>query len=300
MKKLTVIIAVLAMAFALAACAQAEFSVTNDDDGVHAVAKNGVDGSSAGQITVEKGFGLCINHIVNKGSFHVKASDEQGTVVFDDDVSDNIANLVEASGDFDIEITAKGADGTVDIIAYDIEAQAAADGQLKESLERMGVEDSSSVGSTAAASSWTDAKTADKAAEGADLGSFDLPKNGMEIDGGRVDFAEYRYMDLLAEADGYVGAAELVVRKGVNRPAHEVAYDTADVSDDNTSYAHEWEMEAAGWQVKCFGNEGGRTMKAVWHSDNFSYSLVVSGQGDIRDTYGLGADDIAALVGSIA
>ena len=300
MKKLIAIIAALAMALALAACAPAEFSVTNDDNGVHAVAKNGVDGSSAGQITIEPGFGLCINHIVNKGSFHVKATDELGKVVFDEDVSDNIANFVAASGDFDIVVTAKGADGTVDIIAYDIEAQAAADGELQEALENMGVEDSSSIASTALANPWTDVKTAAEAAEGAGVGTFDLPENGTEIDGGRIDFTAFRYMDLLAEADGYAGAAELVVRKGVNRPDHEVAYDTADVSGDYTAYAHEWDMEAAGWQVKCFGNEKGRTMKAIWQSDNFSYSLMVRGQGDIHDTYGLVADDIAALVGSIA
>ncbi len=39
--------------------------------------------------------------------------------------------------------------------------------------------------------------------------------------------------------------------------------------------------------VRCFGNEEGKTMKAIWLSDNFSYSIFVRGQGDIYDTYGL-------------
>jgi hypothetical protein len=97
-----------------------------------------------------------------------------------------------------------------------------------------------------------------------------------------------------------VGAAELTVRKGVNRPDHEPGYDTADVSGDYNAYAHEWDVQAKDWKVKCFGNEEGKAMKAIWQSDNFSYSIMVRGQGDIHDTYGLGADDIVALVNAIA
>ena len=40
-------------------------------------------------------------------------------------------------------------------------------------------------------------------------------------------------------------------------------------------------------------------MKAIWSSDNFSYCILVRGQGDIRDIYGLGSRDIEALVGAI-
>ena len=67
--------------------------------------------------------------------------------------------------------------------------------------------------------------------------------------GGPIGWEFYRYTDLLAEANGYVGAAELTVRKGVNRPDHEVSYDTADVSGDYTAYAYEWTIEAGGWQI---------------------------------------------------
>ena len=121
----------------------------------------------------------------------------------------------------------------------------------------------------------------------------------MEVVGGPIGWEFYRYMDLLAEANGYVGAAELTVRKGVNRPDHDVGYDTADVSGDYTAYAYEWTIEAGGWQIRCFGNEEGRTMKAIWSSDNFSYCILVRGHGGLRNVYGLGSDDIAALVGAI-
>ena len=149
------------------------------------------------------------------------------------------------------------------------------------------------------ANPWEDVDNAQAAADGAGVGYFTLPEAGIEIDGGPIGWDNYRYMDLLAEANGYVGAAELMVRKGVNRPDHEVGYDTTDVSGDYNTYAHEWTIEAMGWQVRCFGNEEGRTMKAIWSSDNFSYCILVRGQGDSWDTYGLGSDDIAALVGAI-
>ncbi len=150
------------------------------------------------------------------------------------------------------------------------------------------------------ANPWASADSAADAGEGAGVGSFTLPEAGTEMIGGPIGWYSYRYTDLLAEANGYVGAAELRVRKGVNRPDHDVGYDTDDVSGDYNSYACAWTLEAAGWQVRCFGNEDGRAMKAIWSSDNFSYSIQVRGQGDIRDVYGLGAEDIAALAAAIA
>ena len=128
-------------------------------------------------------------------------------------------------------------------------------------------------GSISMPNPWTEADSAQAAAEAAGVGYFKLPEAGTETAGGPIGWDNYRYMDLLAEANGYVGAAELTVRKGVNRPDHEVSYDTADVSGDYTAY--------------------------VWSSDNFSYCILVRGQGGLRNVYGLGSDDIAALVGAI-
>ena len=139
MKKIIAIATVLVLAFALVACAPSTFGVESDDTGIHAVAENGADGSANGNITIGKGSGLCINHIVEKGAFHVKATDSKGAVVFDEDITDNVANFVEVQGDFEVVITAKGATGTIDIIAYDIEAQAAADASLGDALESAGV-----------------------------------------------------------------------------------------------------------------------------------------------------------------
>jgi hypothetical protein len=142
------------------------------------------------------------------------------------------------------------------------------------------------------ANPWSDAETAEEAADGAGVGYFLVPENGTEAVGGRIDWFGFRYMDRLAEADGAVGAAELTVRKGLKQ-------DSEDVSGDYTEYAYTWTQEADGWEVTCYGNEEGRMMKAVWLSDNFSYSVTVRGQGDLYTVYGLGADDVVALVTAI-
>lgn len=295
MKKIVALVATLAMAFMLVACGKSSLAVTSDDDGIHAVATNKAEGSATGNITIADGYGMCINHIVEKGSFHVKATDEAGNVVFDDDITDNILNLVPVTGEIDVVITANKATGTIDIIAYDVEAQAMADATLPDALEEAGV-DPESVGM---ANPWSDVDSPQAAADGAGVGSFEVPADGTELKGGAIRWDVYRCMQLLAEAKGSVGSADLTVRKGVKNPAEEVSYDTSDVSGDYNQYKESWTVQAGDWTVNCFGNEKGKTMKALWTSDNFSYSINVTGQGDDSDTYGLVDDDIIAIVNDV-
>lgn len=165
------------------------------------------------------------------------------------------------------------------------------------SSQSAGSDESSSAG---LANPWQQADSPEAAAEGAGLGPLQLPAEGTTIEGSEIHWSSYQYMNLLAEADGSVGSADLTVRKGAKNPAETPAYDPSDVSGDYNEYAFSWEVEAADWPVKCWGNEDGRMMKATWTSDNFSYSIMVRGQGDIADTYGLGADDVIALVNAIA
>ena len=142
------------------------------------------------------------------------------------------------------------------------------------------------------ANPWTEVATAEEAADGAGVGYFLVPEENMETTGGQVNWFCFQYMEHIAEADGGIGSAELTVRKGLKQ-------DGEDVSGDYTEYAFAWMQEADGWDVSCFGNEEGRTMKAIWISDNFSYSIMVRGQGDIYDTYGLDEEAIGALVAAI-
>ncbi len=139
---------------------------------------------------------------------------------------------------------------------------------------------------------WIFVASSKEAADGAGVGYFTVPEDGMSLDGGEVHMYGFKYMEGIAEADGSVGAAEITIRKGLKQ-------DTEDVSGDYNEYSFEWTVETEDWEVKCYGNEEGKTMKAIWLSDNFSYSIAIRGQGDLYDTYGLGDDDIKKLVSAI-
>lgn len=155
-------------------------------------------------------------------------------------------------------------------------------------------EESASDGESAAgmANPWTEAATPEEASEGAGVGYLQLPEEKMELVGGPVLWDGYQYMEDLAEADGAVGAATMIVRKGLNENGE-------DVSGDYTEYAYEWEVEAEDFTATCYGNEEGKMMKAIWTSDNFAYSIMIRGQGDSSDTYGLAEEDVITLVNAI-
>ena len=142
------------------------------------------------------------------------------------------------------------------------------------------------------ANPWTDVSTAEEAADGAGVGYFMVPEDDSQSSIGPINWYGYRCMEGIAQADGAIGAAELTVRKGLKQ-------DTTDVSGDYETYAFEWTQEVDDWQVSCFGNVEGQMMKAIWVSDNFIYSIEVRGQGDLYDTFGLGAEDTALLVSGI-
>lgn len=139
---------------------------------------------------------------------------------------------------------------------------------------------------------WTTAQDASDAADGAGVGYFIVPSEGTDTDAGQINWDSFRYMDRLAEAEGYIGAATIVIRKGLNE-------DTDDVSGDYTEYAYEWQLEADGWLVNCRGNVEGQAMLITWTSDNFAYSIVLRGQGDQYDTYGIDENMVDLLVSLI-
>ena len=148
---------------------------------------------------------------------------------------------------------------------------------------------------TAAASSetemanpWTDVDTVDKAAEGAEVGYFTIPENGTETSGGPVNISDFRYMTHLAEAQGSIGSAELIIRKGLKQ-------ESSDVSGDMREFTLEWTQTVGDFEFKCYGNSEGSAQKLVWVSDNFSYSVSIYGQGDEAGTYGIDSDAVNTI-----
>lgn len=289
MKRLVAFAAALATSFTLVACGGAPTLTVNENEtGIHVEAAGGVVGTNTGEITIADGYGLCINHIVEQGSFHVKATDESGNVILDKDITDNIADYVSANGKVEVEITAQDATGTMDVIAYDEKALAQSEATLDDALAQEGVtrED------VGLANPWSDVKTAKEAADGAEVGYFNVPANTTEVDGKRLSWDGFRYMEHLAEANGTLDTAEICVRKGLNQ-------ESEDVSGDFNEYAKEWELTADGWTVHCFGDEEGQASKAIWISDNFAYSITMRDKDDPVKAYTLSNEAITALVSQI-
>ena len=53
-----------------------------------------------------------------------------------------------------------------------------------------------------------------------------------------------------------------------------------------------------GVDVTCSGNREGEATKTIWTAGDYSFCILVQGLGG-DDDYGLGADDLAILVGGI-
>ena len=146
--------------------------------------------------------------------------------------------------------------------------------------------------STGMANPWTEADSAASAAEGAGVGFFAVPSDGTDTGAGEIQWICYEYMDGIAEAIGYIGTAEITVRKGAGTAEE-------DISGDYTDYAYEWQLEANGWLVNCCGNENGSAMLITWVTDSNAYSIMIRGQGDIHDTYGIDEYAVDTLVSGI-
>ncbi len=149
-------------------------------------------------------------------------------------------------------------------------------------------EDPEPSGTVGMANPWSDVSTAGEAAEGAGVGYFTLPDSGANVGTVTVNWSVFRWMTGLAEARGTVGNAELTIRKGLKENG-------TDVSGDYGTYEKEWTVDVGGVTVNCFGDKNGMTFKALWTTDNFSYSIFLRDDG----ATGLGADDTLALVSAV-
>lgn len=163
---------------------------------------------------------------------------------------------------------------------------------------------SSSSGSSSAqtgiANPWSDAATAQEAAEGAGVGEFNLLAENTMVENGPVNWDSYHFMEGIAQADGYVGAGLMSVRKGLPSAAVEKVDGVNDISGDYNEYDHSWELDANGTTIHCYSYEEGRTMKAIWESSDYCYAMLLRSQGDDEYKFGLGDNDIKTIASSIS
>lgn len=160
-------------------------------------------------------------------------------------------------------------------------------GETEVSVEQTQVQETAS-GTVNMANPWTDVDTMDEAAEGAGVGSLIFTEDGTETAAGLLTWHAYRYMEGIAEVDGVIGSADITVRKGLAS--------LGDISGDYNTYNYTWELEVDDITVNCSGNAEGEAMLFTWTNGDYNYSVVVRGQGDVADTYGLASDTIGPLV----
>lgn len=179
-------------------------------------------------------------------------------------------------------------------------ASASASSSAASSASASSASASASGATTGLASPWHDAATAADAAEGAGVGTFQVPAEGTSLECGQVFWHGFQYMEGLAEGDGDFGAAQFVIRKGLKSAEREVGNGIVDISGDYTVYRLTWDADVDGKQVKCYGDADGSAMKVTWTDGDYSYSIMVRGQGDDEEAFGLSANDVTTLVSAIS
>ena len=163
---------------------------------------------------------------------------------------------------------------------------------------------SSASASSASTVTWKEAKSAKQAAKKAGLDGFACPADGKELSIGKTGQGpwSFLYADGMAEADGGISAASVVIRK-----SKKTGDNTAELSDytkewadlEGMTYANEWTMNIGDIEVRCYGNEKGKASKMLWDQNGYGYSTLVLGQGDNWADFGIDQDDVSILVGAI-
>ena len=147
---------------------------------------------------------------------------------------------------------------------------------------------STSSGSTAIANPWSDADSAEAAAQGAGLDFFELGDNLGMADVTLFD-PTYRYMDDVAEATLQGGAFDVTVRKSMNESGQAL-------SGDYNDYPELWTTTIDGTVVTCHGYKAGVATAFEWCSDG-NYSVLFRGLGG--ENMGVDEADIATIIQNV-
>ena len=196
------------------------------------------------------------------------------------------------SGDYNLKITVLDkATGTVTLSVKPVnEIVGMEDAALLDNVEVASAE-GTGIGHT----NWTQAATAEEAAEGAGIDVLaDL--NGTQTTLGvlgEMGAITYRYMDGVAQIFCPVAAVDMSVIKGKIPCGVD-----GDVSLDSTEYKFEWTQDVDGQEVKCFGNREGEATKTIWTAGDYNYAVVAYGAGG-DDDFGLSAEDVVTMVNAV-
>ena len=289
MKRLAIIVASAVLVLALVACSgqKSVFSDEIDDQtGVITItAENAGKGSSLGSlgggIALGEDQALVVSSALDKGSVTIRVLGADDEVVIEATATGTNQDLYGfAPGDYSFGATCdeEGTTGTVVLAVVDETVYEQQGGDLEITLAQM--------------RAWPKAANAEDAAANAGIDGFTVPDGDIGLQNGPVNLMNFKYSEGAVEGYGGVGAAELVVYK--------CAQDAnASIPTDDTEYNYEWTADANGIEVTCNGNVEGQAMKATWSAGGYDYIIMVRGQGDMYDVFGLVQDDVIALVNAI-
>lgn len=147
--KVCATMAAMAFAVALAACGASSLGMESLEEvsGVRVTAENaGSDHTveSQGAIVVEDGDAIIISPCMDRGGFHLTLTkNDDGTVVFDDDVDGRVLFQIDAApGTYDVVVSGNGATGWMTVFATNADELGAQNDSLAEALEGAGVDPS--------------------------------------------------------------------------------------------------------------------------------------------------------------
>lgn len=132
---------------------------------------------------------------------------------------------------------------------------------------------------------WSQAATAEEAAQGAGLKSFAVPKDSVTLTVGKIGDWTFSCMDGMAQAKTTAGDTEITIRKAVKT-------DNDDISGDYNKYESEWPLTLKGLTVNCAGHSEDAANKVLWVSGDNAYCILAQGSG-------LTPDDINSLINAI-
>ena len=142
-KKITSAVAALALALTLGACSSSSSyaqQTLDEVSGIKVEAENAGSDSSAtteGAITVEEGDTIVISPNIEKGSFHLTITSEDGkTTVFDDDVSGKVMFTQAAEpGVYNVTTNGNGTTGEMTVFAQSQDELAKQNADLADAIE---------------------------------------------------------------------------------------------------------------------------------------------------------------------
>ena len=278
MKKYLILVMslLLTAAVMITGCGNLEKSVfgseTNDDNTIDITATNASEESEAnGLIKVAEDEEIVIDYDL-EGEIEIKfydPSDSEHTEPLSEFTCSGTDQGIVGFGEGEFDVFSK--------------VTKKATGTIKISTQKIGEEPGSD--------KWTEAKTAEEAAKGAGLDTFDYG-DGNEISLGKLETEKIEYMEGICRAVVPVAAVDIRIYKGLAKE------NNGDVSFDDNEYKREWTQNIKGLEVKCFGNRSAEATKVIWTVDDYSYAITAYGMGG-DDDFGLSSDDVSSLVNAI-